>query len=151
MPDEKADRLLKDYNWRHKVTEDIYRHAARRFGMSECAMWILYSLRLSKGTITQKELCDVIAMPKQTVNTALKRLVEEGHVTLVPDASDHRIKCVLLTERGVKRAQESADEVIEAELAAFRGFTEEEIDAYIAFQDRLNQRLQNALGVPAQT
>lgn len=71
-------RTLVAFNREMKKLDDIYRSAAKECGMAECAFWILYTLRVEEKSFTQAELCEFLAEPKQTVNSALKKLVAEG-------------------------------------------------------------------------
>lgn len=72
--DEHAYRRLREYNDSLKAIDDTYRAAARRFGLPECAFWILYTLRVERSPLTQSEICALQYQPKQTVHSALKRL-----------------------------------------------------------------------------
>ena len=69
-----AGNRLAEYNSMIKEHENLYRQIAKRFGLSECAFWILYSLRETDVVVTQSELCFALSQPKQTINTALKKL-----------------------------------------------------------------------------
>ena len=40
-----AKRMLLEYNRETKRLDDLYRCAAKQCGISECAFWILYTLR----------------------------------------------------------------------------------------------------------
>lgn len=40
-----AKRMLLEYNKETKRLDDLYRCAAKQCGISECAFWILYTLR----------------------------------------------------------------------------------------------------------
>ena len=57
----------------------MYRSAAKSCGISECAFWILYTLRVEEKPFTQAEICEFLIEPKQTVHSALKKLEDELH------------------------------------------------------------------------
>ena len=80
--DEHAYRRLREYNDSLKAIDDTYRAAARRFGLPECAFWILYTLRVERAPLTQSEICALQYQPKQTVHSALKRLEADGLLKL---------------------------------------------------------------------
>ena len=94
-----AKRMLLEYNKETKRLDDLYRCAAKQCGISECAFWILYTLRAEERQFTQAEICEFLIEPKQTVNSALKKLEAEGYLTLSAGA-DQRSKRVCLTEKG---------------------------------------------------
>lgn len=97
--DRNAYQMLIAFNRETKKLDDVYRSAAKSCGISECAFWILYTLRVEEKPFTQAEICEFLIEPKQTVNSALKKLEAEGYLTLSAGA-DQRSKRVCLTEKG---------------------------------------------------
>ena len=87
--DEHAYRRLREYNDSLKAIDDTYRAAARRFGLPECAFWILYTLRVERAPLTQSEICALQYQPKQTVHSALKRLEDRKSTRL---NSSHKVQ-----------------------------------------------------------
>ena len=77
-------KKLYEYNNVLKSIDDCYRNIAKRYGFSEAAFWTLYTLRMEPGNITQSDVCTVLYQPKQTVNSALKKLESEGYIMLTP-------------------------------------------------------------------
>lgn len=74
QPQSKTECAIAAYNSLWKEQNEIYSAAARSFGLSDSAMWILYFLRLNNGTCQQKELASSLSQPKQTTNSAVKQL-----------------------------------------------------------------------------
>ena len=130
-----AKRMLLEYNRETKRLDDLYRCAAKQCGISECAFWILYTLRAEERQFTQAEICEFLIEPKQTVNSALKKLEAEGYLTLSAGA-DQRSKRVCLTEKGERFVKAHVDRVPEAEAAALGAMTAAERDALIRLTDR---------------
>lgn len=79
QPQSKTECAIAAYNSLWKEQNEIYSAAARSFGLSDSAMWILYFLRLNNGTCQQKELASSLSQPKQTTNSAVKQL-ERGRI-----------------------------------------------------------------------
>ena len=75
--DRNAYQMLIAFNRETKKLDDVYRSAAKSCGVSECAFWILYTLRVEEKPFTQAEICEFLIEPKQTVNSALKKLEAE--------------------------------------------------------------------------
>lgn len=117
-------KKLYEYNNVLRSIDDCYRNIAKRYGFSEAAFWTLYTLRMEPGNITQSDVCTVLYQPKQTVNSALKKLESEGYITLTP-AGAHT-KNISLTKSGTKLCEQTVDKVIEAECAALGNMTDEE-------------------------
>lgn len=51
-------------------------------------------------TCTQKQICILWELPKQTVSTTCSRLLANDLIEFLPDASDKREKLMRLTEQG---------------------------------------------------
>ena len=130
-----SHQTLMAYNVEMKKLDDLYRGAAKHCGMAECAFWILYTLRVEEKPFTQAEICEFLIEPKQTVNSALKKLEAEGYLTLSAGA-DQRSKRVCLTEKGERFVKAHVDRVPEAEAAALGAMTAAERDALIRLTGR---------------
>lgn len=94
-----AKEVLVTFNATINGYEEIYRGVAKSFGLSDCAFWILYYIRQSEEKVTQKDICSFIYQPKQTVHSALKKMVEDGLIE-VGDYNGKRHKYVSLTKKG---------------------------------------------------
>lgn len=121
---------LAEYNRILRENDGIYRHAARAFGLSDCALWILYVLRTETAPITQSGICDILYQPKQTVNSALKKMEEDGLLTFICTRGQ-RSKPIRLTEKGALLAAETADRIIQAEQDAFFSLSGEERETFL--------------------
>ncbi len=130
MKNPPLDPWLKRYNNILKESDHFYRKAARRLGVPECALWILYTLRAEEPPLTQKRLCQQLLQPKQTINSALKSLEAEGYLTLSA-GEDRRTRVITLTEKGAVLAGQTADRIIQAEQGAFQAMEPEEAEAFL--------------------
>lgn len=137
-------RWLAKYNALSKESDNLYRGLVRELGGSECALWILYTLRAEKPPVTQKTICDILHAPKQTVNSAMKALEAGGYLRLEP-GPDRRRKQVVLTEAGERLARESADKIILAEEAAFGAMTEPEREMFLILMGRFVRALREEI------
>lgn len=135
---------LSEYNGLMKENDELYRNAAAAMGLSDCAFWILYLLREREAELTQSDICSVIYMPKQTVNSSLKKLEESGYLRLF-EGNDRRSKLVRLTDEGMDLAEETVDRVLTAELRAIGGMTAEEQSVFLGlfrkFTDLLKKEM----------
>ena len=139
-----SHQTLMAYNVEMKKLDDLYRGTAKHCGMAECAFWILYTLRVEDRSFTQAGLCEFLAEPKQTVNSALKKLVAEGYLALSSGA-DQRSKLVRLTPKGEQLARARVDRIPEAEAAALRAMTPDERGALIRLTGRFRALLEQQL------
>lgn len=138
--DKTAQAQLAAYNNNLKEADDIYRNIAKIFGLSECAFWILYTLRVEPGPLTQRQICERQYQPKQTVNSALKKLESEGYITL-SHSRDQRSKSVCLTQSGVALAEKTVDLVAESEGRALLRLSETEQANFIVLGQKFNALL----------
>ena len=125
-----SQQMLLAFNAAMKHVDDVYRRAVRQYGLSECAFWILYTLRVEEKSFTQAEICEFLVEPKQTVNSALKKLVAEGYLALSA-GTDQRSKLVRLTPKGEQLARERVDCIPEAEAAALRAMSPDDRAAFL--------------------
>ena len=95
-----AEKQLSEYNHVYKENTAIYRDLSIRLGLNESTFWILYTLRIEEPPVTQSDMCAILAYPKQTVNSALKKLEQEGLLTLFGERGRGG-KPIRLTEAGV--------------------------------------------------
>lgn len=115
---------LRQFNRITKDIDDVYRQMAKKYGIGECSFWIIYTLRLADKPLTQSSICSQMYQPKQTVNSAVKKLESDGLIKSV-FLDDKRKKFIILTEKGKAAANSTADMVIDAETQSFSRFPEE--------------------------
>ena len=125
-----------------KETDDLYRNLAKKFKMSDCMIWILYILREDDRSVTQSDICNMMYMPKQTVNSSIKKMESEGYIELL-NINDKRSKQVCLTEKGVDLANNTVDIIISKENNALSKMDKEEqalfINLFKKYKDLLKE------------
>ncbi len=133
-------KSLSEYNRIFRENDELYRDLAKRCGLSDAAFWILYVLRADSDGITQSEICAALYLPKQTVNSALKKMEFDGVIELTQQ-NNARSKSISLTEKGLALAERTVDRVIAAEEAAFSAMSEEERARMLALFRRYTDHL----------
>ena len=132
-------RLLQSlirYNRTFKDTDKIYHNFAKNYGLSYCAFWILYLMRETDIQYTQTELCSMLCMPKQTVNSAIKNLTQNGYINFASTENNKKNKILLLTENGKKFAHNSIDLVLQSEINALKQFSESELELFLSLNEK---------------
>ena len=141
MKNNSSKRML-EFNEVMKENNDLYSNLAKKFKMSDCMMWILYILREDDRAVTQSDICNLMCMPKQTVNSSLKKMEAEGYIELL-NINDKRSKQVCLTEKGVDLANNTVDRIISKENNALSKMDEEEqellINLFKKYKDLLKE------------
>lgn len=70
---------LELYNRLWKEQDDIWQKAARKSSLPRTSYWILYTIVVtSPAPLSQAGLCEKWYFPRQTVNSAVKKLVSDG-------------------------------------------------------------------------
>lgn len=140
----RTQKYLREFNSIVRESDELYRDAARAMGMPDSAFWILYALREADGMLTQRDLGQVIYLPKQTINTALKKLEQAGMIALKP-ADDRRSKYICLTEQGCVLASETVDWLSEREEHALAALTDSECEDFLRLYRKYNNALRQEL------
>lgn len=136
---------LSKLNSLFKENDEIYRNAAKNLGLPDCTFWILYTLRETtlrkEGHIlTQSEICSAMFLPKQTVNSAMKKLEKDGYIQLL-NANSRRSKQVSLTQKGLELAQKTVDRVITLETDALAALSPDEKENFLRLYNKYNALL----------
>ena len=139
MDEQTYSRLLA-YNSLLKELDDIYRHAAKDLALSECTLWILYTLRVEQTAPTQSEIGRFLYQPKQTVNSALKKMENDGLIEFF-HAANRKNKQIRLTDKGKALAAQSADKVIKVEYNALFGLSDKEQETFLLLFSKFNKLL----------
>ncbi len=72
--------------------DKIYYDLAKRHGESYFGMWVLEEIGDKPEGVTQKQLCEILYSPKQTVNSLVASFVRRGLVETKPNSTDGRSK-----------------------------------------------------------
>lgn len=121
-----------------------YYFCARKMKLKENTLALLYALDDGLPH-SQKQVCEDWFIPKTTINTVTRELVEQGYVTLV-STGRHREKNIILTGEGRRYAAKVMEEMKAAEHEAFsetlEQFSPEFIDVFDSFARTLCRRLE---------
>ena len=117
--------------------ERLYDQWAQAHGVSTHELFVLCSLTHQAGSTTQATISKEWHIPKQTVNTVLKKLERQGMAWLEPDPRDRRGKLARLTEKGRHYAQPLCHALERLEEQAMAHMTAEQraglLDGYETF------------------
>lgn len=126
MNDEKEfDELLNVYYESCFKINDIYRVWSRKHGIQDTVLFVLYVIKKGYPYCTQNEICNKLAMPKQTVSLILSGLEKDGYIFRELNTKDRRNKIVKLTERGEQFSTPILEELKLAEIESFRSVSQE--------------------------
>ena len=124
-----AYKLFQDYIRLQHQIDEFYHELAVRQKLSDSALLVLWTLvDLGEGC-TQRDICLQFSLTKQTVHSSVRKLAEEGFLSLQPGPG--REVRVFLTEAGHALIQEKVMPLKGAEEAASRRMGEEELTAML--------------------
>lgn len=131
----------------NKEIDDLYHKIADFYHFSDSAFWVLYSLYIENGNLTQKEICDNWAYSKQTINSAIKNLLEHAYIEMDKDKLSNHSKKIRLTKLGARICDKTIANVIKAEEESFSKVKEKDLDivinilnsSYIAFKSKIEK------------
>ncbi|MBR5872515.1 MAG: MarR family transcriptional regulator [Oscillospiraceae bacterium] len=115
-----------EFEEKRRELEEVYDKSMGIFGLSKGAFMVIYTLYSLERPCTQKEICEDWHENKQTVNSAVKKLIEEGIIDIAPSPENLREKLLTFTEKGKFLAMRTVKKLIDAEKTAFGKLTEEE-------------------------
>lgn len=89
---------------------------------------ILYALLTEDRPLTQSEIARFLFRSRQTINSSLRRMQQQGLLELLP--GDGRKKQILLTQRGKEITGQYVTPVFQMELRALAEFSPEERECF---------------------
>ena len=105
MQNHTADALIL-FNQLYREMDALYHLYARKHGLSDTTLWLMYSLYESGTAYTQTEFCALWHHPPQTINSALKSLEKQGLISLEALPENKKNKRIVLTARGQRLTRE---------------------------------------------
>lgn len=116
--------------------DSLYHQAAKKLGVSDSVMIVLYFLYENNGIALLNDIRKTTGISKQTLNSALRKLENERIIFL--EQKNGREKLVYLTSQGKEYAKQTAAKLFNAECHVFEGWTPDEIQQYLYFMEKFN-------------
>ncbi len=149
---QKGDELMhylnaNQYTYISGEINALYHEAAVKAGISDSVQNILYVICEKENRCLQSEISKLTGISRQTINSALRKLIKEEIVRIEPGKGRNTI--VSLTEKGEKFASEKIYPLFEIENKIWSEWTEEEQQQYIAltkkYRDALKRYMETML------
>ncbi len=109
-----AEQVFEYYRLWRELTSS-YSEYAKAIGMSYSGLFALNVIFDNPKTCTQKLICEVTFLPKQTVNAIITGFLKQRLITLTESATDRRNKFIHLTKKGQKYTEEVIPQIEKAE------------------------------------
>lgn len=101
MDDYKLKQLLQKLAASLNEMDHVYELYAKKYNLSYTSLQII-NLITEIENCTQKKICEVSFLPKQTVNSIIKGLNKQGIVQLTIDPNNKRSKIISFTKYGLE-------------------------------------------------
>ena len=121
------------------LTEKLKQHGFNDFASSHGN--ILFQLN-KNGKMTMGELAKAINRDKSTAKVLVRKLENEGFVSIINDENDKRNKYILLSKKGMEYTKITS-EISEELLSTFyKGFSDQEKQIFLDFLERIEKNFE---------
>ena len=114
----------------------IYDKIAHQSGLSSTSFVMLYFIRDEKTDTTQAKIADDYFYPRQSINSAVAKLVEKGYVELITQKTQGHYKLCHLTEKGVAFCTTWIDPLIQAEEASYTSLSASDHEKFMTLYEQ---------------
>ncbi len=121
----------------------LYRKLAKKYGLTYNEMLILYIMK-KMSPCTQKQIIDEWELPKQTVNSIIKKLEKEKYISFSFD-SNNKEKSIYLTDEGKEFIKRTIDKIESLERNIYNEIGEKDIDITLKIFSNLYNKFENGI------
>ena len=121
---------IRRINYLMTEIDALYHRAAVKMGLSDSVACVLYTIYEAKGSCLLSEIYKKTGVSKQTINSALRKLEQEGILYLEPYKGN--AKKVILTSKGEQYVEQTVAKLYAAEIRSFASWSEAEMEMYIS-------------------
>lgn len=118
--------------------DSVYEYYAKQLGLNSTTLYLLHIIDTSEPC-TQKQICDIMMLPKQTVNTIVRDYQNKGLLETTESPEDRRRKHIRLTQQGKDYCKKILPPVEEAEAYALAQFTENERNMMFTLMEKYSK------------
>ena len=142
---ERTRELLRELKRGDQELNEMYHEIAVRMGISDSVFAILYAVYDLGDGCLQKDICREMFLNKQTVNSAMHKLVKEDYLYM--EQGRGRDKHIYFTEKGNAFIREKILPVIQKEEETFLEFCPEEQEEIIRLVKMYNRNFKKNFGL----
>lgn len=113
-----------------KELDEIYHKYALKHNLSDAALWVMYAIYEANENITQADISNFWFFRRQTINTALKNLEQQGFIHLISTPDNRKSKQIKFTDKGNEMLKKVILPLLEAENNVFAEFTDKENELF---------------------
>lgn len=125
-------------------TDRMHKHlldsTVNTFGIHRTQHRILMHISRISRLDSQKALAEHIGITPSAITGALKKLEKDGYIRRI-QGSDNRYNEIEITDEGKKIVESTKNAFAEVDTSLFDGFTDEELDGYIAYLEKIQANI----------
>lgn len=140
---ERIDEKLHRLNYLAAEMDSLYHQASQRLGIADSTMRVLYTFYDHGDGCLLGTIYKEAGIGKQTVNSALRRLEEQGLLHL--ESAGGRGRRVFLTQAGKEYVDRTAARLYRIECELLAGWSREEIDTHLRLMEKYNEGFRRKL------
>lgn len=134
---------LKHLNYLTSEIDAAYHEAARKLGLSDSTMMVLYATCNNGGSCLISDICKISGTNRQTIHSAIRRLEADGLIYL--EDGGGRKKKVCLTEKGMDRSKNGVARLAELENDILASWPEADQQKYLELTQKYLTSLKEAI------
>ena len=127
--------LEKHFDEIFQKMDRAYDRYAKACGMTYSSLALLQLIWESQPC-TQKEICEVTMLPKQTVNTIVMSFYRQGMIEMLELPEDRRHKSIILSSKGQELTAKLLPKIKNAESASMEQFSKDEKRMFFLLLER---------------
>lgn len=134
--EDKIKRQIDVINQHIKELNSLYHTAAVRSGVSDGEICVWSMLLTSDREYSQQDLCELLFLPKQTINSIISGLIKKGYIFLEHVPGTRNRKVIRLSDEGRNYGKKNIMWIFEAEQHAMEDTDPHEISTLISMLEK---------------
>ncbi len=130
---------IKEYRAQYWESDGLYNSVIEKSGLSTSELMTLYCV--SNGINTQTAISKKLCMPKQTINSAVKKFEKQGVMVLVETYGNNKLKTLALTAKGEELVKDKVLAMDNIEEAVWAELDDDEKEQLVRLTARFNKLL----------
>lgn len=139
-----ASEYNKHFDNLFQKIDRAYEQYAKSFGMTYSSLAIFQYI-WEYQPCTQKQLCEITKLPKQTINSIVMSFTNQGYIEALESPEDRRHKTLSLSVAGASFAQKVLPRIKYAEDSSMAQFSAEEQETFYRLYERFVSTFINEL------
>lgn len=139
--DEQIKRQIDVINQHIKELNSLYHTAAVRSGVSDGELCVWSMLLTTDKEYSQQDLCELLFLPKQTINSIISGMIKKGYIFLEHVPGTRNRKVIRLSDEGRNYGEKNIMWIFESEQHAMEDTDPHEISSLISMLEKYIDKL----------